>query len=116
MHHLCRLGVVQKFLNCGPAAEPKQDLVAQFTEHIGEFGLSYGTEAEFKFRLGLYEQKNKEIEQINADPENTFTVGHNKFSTWTKDEQLKLMGLKLDAKAKEATVLPVTGKQGVDWR
>jgi len=66
--------------------------------------------------MGLFEQKNKEIEEINADPENTFTAAHNKFSTWTADEQLKVMGLKADAKPKEVTILPVTGRTSVDWR
>lgn len=30
--------------------------------------------------------------EINADPTNTFTVGHNKFSTWTDDEYKAILG------------------------
>ena len=29
--------------------------------------------------------------QNNANPKNTFTVGHNKFSTWTDDEYSRLL-------------------------
>merc|ERR1719272_1625820 len=117
MHHLCKLGVLHEFLNCGSdQLTTTQDLTTQFTEHIGEYGLSYGTEEEFKFRLGLFTQKDKEINQINGDSSNTFTVGHNKFSTWTTDEQQKIMGFRANVNPKEPTILPVTDKVAVDWR
>jgi C1A family cysteine protease len=32
------------------------------------------------------------FETMNADPANTFTVGHNKFSTWTDYELDKIRG------------------------
>ena len=34
---------------------------------------------------------------INANKNNTFVVGHNKFSTWTKDEYKKLLGTHIPA-------------------
>lgn len=57
-------------------------LKQNFMNHIAEWGLSYGTEAEFNYRFGLYAQKEAAINEINADPANTFIVGHNQFSTW----------------------------------
>ena len=61
-------------------------LETKFIEHVALFSLSYGTVEEFEFRQSLYTAKDQEIDAINANPENTFTVGHNEFSTWTTAE------------------------------
>jgi len=42
-------------------------------------------------RQSLFAQKDAEYKKINEDPENTFTVGHNKFSTWTEDEIKRML-------------------------
>jgi len=63
-----------------------------FIEHLASFGQSYGTAEEYQFRLDLFAKKDAEIQEINSNPENTFTVGHNQFSTWTKDEFKKMLG------------------------
>jgi hypothetical protein len=39
--------------------------------------------------------KDAEYKKINANPANTFTVGHNKFSTWTDAEYKRLLGFKM---------------------
>jgi len=62
-----------------------------FIEHLSTYGISYGTQEEYKFRLGVYQALDAEYKSLNANPENTFTVGHNKFSTWTKQEFAKLL-------------------------
>jgi len=63
-----------------------------FMTHMAEHGLSFATKEEYEFRLGLYTLKDLEIQRINADPENTFTVGHNQFSTWTDVEFKRVLG------------------------
>lgn len=40
----------------------------------------------------MYAETDRKINEINANPNNTFTVGHNKFSTWTDDEYKRLQG------------------------
>merc|ERR1712127_683219 len=57
-------------------------------------GISYGTQEEFNFRQTIFEENSVEYARINADKNNTFTVGHNFMSTWTKDEYKKLLGYK----------------------
>jgi len=64
----------------------------RFTEHMLDYGLSYGTQAEFEFRMNQYLSKEADIEEINANPAHTFTVGHNQFSTWTHEEYKVLLG------------------------
>ena len=66
--------------------------------------------------MSLYSKKEKEITEINSDPENTFTVEHNQFSTWTAEETNKMMGLKVNKNPKEATILPENNADSVDWR
>ena len=72
-------------------------LHTEFIDHISNYGYSYGTVEEFNFRYELYANKDKKINEVNADPKNTFTVAHNKFSTWTDDEYKRLLGYKASA-------------------
>jgi len=80
-------------MNICENSSPVPTIVEQsFIEHLSSYGISYGTTEEYKFRLNIFQEKDAEYAQINADPENTFTVGHNKFSTWTKDEFKRILG------------------------
>jgi hypothetical protein len=46
----------------------------------------------------------KKIQEINSNPNNTFTVGHNLFSTWTDDEYSMMQGEKYFPTPKEGEV------------
>jgi hypothetical protein len=70
------------------------DIESSFAEHLSEYGISYGTMEEFYFRLRHYAAKDAEYNRINADVNNTFTVGHNHMSSWTEYEYKKLLGYK----------------------
>ena len=88
-----------------------------FIQHLATHGISYGTPEEYKFRLELFAKKDAEIKEINANPENTFTVGHNMFSTWTHDEYKKLLGYKAGEQLSNVVELPTDNLQdAVDWR
>lgn len=54
-----------------------------FDEHISMFGLSFPTADEYAFRLDQFMRTDEFITKENKNPANTFTLGHNKFSTWT---------------------------------
>jgi len=107
------------FIGMNLCADQDAVLVGEqrFMEHMAAHGLSFGTQEEYKYRFNLFAAKDAEIKEINADVNNTFTVGHNQFSTWTKDETKRLMGYKgqsnLDTETKEFE--PVTMAE-VDWR
>lgn len=89
-----------------------------FVQHMSEFGLSYGTTEEFQYRLGIYAKKDAFIQETNAN-QDSFTVGHNKFSTWSDSEYKKLLGYK-GKKAnntKNVKILPTANlADSVDWR
>merc|ERR1719263_147928 len=90
-----------------------------FLAHVSEYGLSYGTNAEFLFRQEQFLTADAEYKRINANPNNTFTVGHNQFSTWTKDEYRRLLGNKIgsDYELENVQVLSTEGlSDSVDWR
>ena len=90
-----------------------------FVQHIADHGLSYGTVEEYNFRLGLFNAVDAEINEINANPENTFTVGHNFLSTMTKDEKKRLLGYRGPQNVSEESIV-VLSEEGladsVDWR
>jgi cathepsin L len=91
----------------------------KFSEHVAAYGLTYGTAEEYTFRQAIFEAKDKENDEINADPKNTFTVGHNQFSTWTDAEYKRLLGYKAPVNATEIepTILDTTNlSTSVDWR
>jgi hypothetical protein len=66
----------------------------RFMEHVANYGVSYGTQEEYDFRMALFAKRDAEYNKINEDPENTFTVGHNMFSTLTDAEAKKWTGRK----------------------
>merc|ERR1719491_495224 len=57
----------------------------KFIAHVAEQNLSYATVEEFEARNDIFET-------INNDAANTFTVGHNSYSTWTEGELEKIRG------------------------
>jgi KDEL-tailed cysteine endopeptidase len=98
---------------------PISALEQSFIQHMQEHGLTYATKEEYAFRFGIFEQKEKENIEINSNPENTFTVGHNQFSTWTHDEYKVLLGYRgpQNLTEEEATILPEDNLEAsVDWR
>ena len=64
----------------------------KFMDYVSEFGKSYETTSEFKFRREQFVTRHNEIEAFNADTNNTHTLGHNKFSDMTYAEMKKRNG------------------------
>ena len=64
----------------------------KFIAHVATHNLSWATVEEFNARKELFAQVDAEIEAINADPTNTFTVGHNFLSTYSPMEKKRLLG------------------------
>jgi len=90
-----------------------------FLEHVAEHGLNFATAEEFEFRQNIFNTKEAENIEINSNPENTFTVGHNFMSTWTDEEYTAMLGYKAPANmtVEEPTVLDTVGlPMAVDWR
>jgi len=90
-----------------------------FLEHVAEHGLNFATTAEFEFRQNIFIAKGAEDKLINANPENTFTVGHNFMSTWTDAEYNKMLGYKapINVTAEEPMFLSEVGVPTTyDWR
>jgi len=116
MHSFCKAAFALGFKDI---CKDKLDASTDFLEHIAEYGISYGTQEEYMFRQNIFATKTAEYAKINADPENTFTVGANFMSTWTHEEYKKLLGfggLKNNS-TQEATVLSTEGIPAAkDWR
>ena len=69
--------------------------------------------------MRIFSDKDQENDLINADPNNTFTLGHNKFSTWTQPEYRKLLGYKGIKEESNVVALLEEGgnfRNTVDWR
>jgi cathepsin L len=105
-------------MNVCENSAPVSSIVEQsFIQHLASHGISFGTAEEYKFRLSIFAEKDAEYKKINANSENTFTVGHNKFSTWTKDEYKRILGYKGLKPQKNVTTLNATKlADSVDWR
>ena len=68
--------------------------------------------------MALFEQTDEFIEQENQNPANTFTLGHNKFSTWSQQEFDVLNGSRNKAPKQPIDQMfsGVSNAASVDWR
>jgi hypothetical protein len=98
-------------------SQDELELQQTFVQHMSEYGISYGTQEEFEFRMNLFAQKDAEIKEINAREKN-FTVGHNYMSTWTAAEYKKLLGYAGQAGegVRNYVTLEPTNASSKDWR
>merc|ERR1719223_2527690 len=78
--------------NCGSSVSA--DVEASFIDHMAQFGLSYGTQEEYEFRLNVFNEKTAKIQEINSS-QTSFTVGYNQFTTYTDFEYKRLLGAKV---------------------
>jgi C1A family cysteine protease len=88
----------------------------KFMEHVTEYGLSYGTVAEFKYRSEVFKKRHAEIEAFNADTNNTHVVGHNEFSTYTYGEMKVRNGFKHREQTNIVELEESANAASVDWR
>jgi hypothetical protein len=102
---LCQYAATKTlFWNCESEVMHAQNA---FINHVSDYGLSYGTKEEYQFRLDQFISSEAIINEINADKKYTFTAGHNQFSTWTKDEYKKMLGVKMPIANSTAKVTDV---------
>jgi len=117
MQHICAATAAIGLKVC--TTDAASNLMEQsFISHLAEHGLSYGTKEEYAFRFEIFKQKEIENQEINANPENTFTVGHNQFSTWTDAEYKRLLGYRGPQQLSDdmETFTAVEAGTPVDWR
>jgi len=85
-------------------------------QHVADFGLSYGTVEEFKFRMNQFEGINSVIEKHNKIEGVTHKLGHNFLSTWTDAEKKRLMGYRSSPLPKrKPTMQTPTNADSVNW-
>ena len=89
----------------------------EFMAFITKHGRSYGTRAEYNFRLEQFAAKVAEIEALNNKPGQTAVFGINQFSDWTAEEMKTLNGYKPDLKDSYNPVALDTEnlKDSVNW-
>ena len=66
----------------------------KFMEWISNYGRSYGTVAEYQFRLARFAEADQLIEEHNSQNGESYTLGHNKMSDWTEAEYKRLLTYK----------------------
>lgn len=90
---------------------------SKFSDHVSEYGLSFGTPEEYQFRLQQFAENDAIIEKTNAE-QSSFWLAHNKYSTWTQME-FKRLHNRMPSQYDESKVedLPVEDTpDAVDWR
>merc|ERR1712153_58480 len=65
-----------------------------YMKYVTEYGKSYGTKAEFEFRLDQFKKTLNKMALHNSDNSHKSTVGHNQFSDWTDAEYKRLLAYK----------------------
>lgn len=111
---------MKSFVAAALATAVSADMISQkFMEYVITHGKSYTTVEEFLMRKHLFAAADAQIEAINAEG-NNFTLGHNKFSTFTKSEYSQLLGYVPAIGGLKASKHHTAHKNGsytpVDWR
>jgi xylem cysteine proteinase len=97
--------------------ESHQLMESKFVSHVSKYGLSFGTEEEYAFRLELFAQMDEHIEKTNSE-QSSYWLAHNQFSTLSKSEYKKMLGKK-PAAINEDNVVELEESENassVDWR
>ena len=119
MSQICSL-IANMGIDCESLRIYPNDLENQFQSHIANYGLSYGTHEEYSFRFQQYKETDEIINKINSDPNNTYTSGHNFFSTLTENERKRYFGKKAGPKIDQSKVVTLDESSikatGNDWR
>jgi len=76
-----------------------------YMKYVTEWGKSYGTKAEFHFRMEQFKNTMKKMAAHNEDNAAKSTVGFNQFSDWTEAEFKKMLGYKKVERNGEAPLL-----------
>ena len=115
MMHFAKVASILGFQNMFHKEAPLE-VHEKFTAHMEAEGLSYGTREEYEFRFELYQQMDAYITETNQKG-NSWTVGHNMFSTMTEAEAKKWVGTIPQEMNAEPTMFE-EGENGatVDWR
>jgi len=88
-----------------------------YMRYVTEFGKSYGTKAEFKFRLEQFKKTMAKMAEHESNAEHGSTVTLNEFSDWTESEYKKLLGYKQKETNEAAELLDTSNlADEMDWR
>lgn len=89
-----------------------------YMRYVTEFGKSYGTKAEFKFRLEQFKKTMAKIAEHESNAAHGSTVALNEFSDWTESEYKRLLGYKAKETLNESAELLDTSNlaDSMDWR
>jgi len=119
MNRLCSLFAFAGVDFCEKQPTHSHSMLAKFNDHMNIYGLSYGTMDEFNFRLNRFAEKDTQINAINSR-QDSYQLGHNKFSTWTTAEYNKLLnGEKKPFEGSTAEIVEYDNSplpDEIDWR
>jgi hypothetical protein len=90
----------------------------EFMKFITTHGRSYGTKAEYNFRLDIFSKKLKFINEWNSNETNTHRLGVNEFMDRTPEEMKMKLG-KLESEKFQQNVILFDEENladSVDWR
>lgn len=95
---------------------------AKFMEHVANYGLSFGTQEEYNFRLMIFAENDQYIQKINTEQalvQSSYWLAHNKFSTWSDMEFKKMHNRMPSQPQNESLIVELPTEESpdsVDWR
>lgn len=94
---------------------PSSNVESEFRNFLETHRVGYGTTEEYNYRLGVFQDNLKRIEELNnANPDATFAI--NQFGDRTPEEMERLMGLSFPIDREiVGEHVPVVNAVNVDW-
>ena len=91
-----------------------------FISQVAKFGRTYKNSEEMRFRFGMFQKNLQTINEMNALPGRTHTLGLNQFYDWTHEEYTRMLGAKvpegLEMAPEDNTIDTLSLPSCVDWR
>jgi C1A family cysteine protease len=102
----------------GVASAADMETERAYIAYLAEHGKSYGTREEFNFRLEIFAEKMKFVEEHNSRNSDDHTVELNMFADYTDAEYKKLLGYRSSNRVKNANYHQAVeaAPASIDWR
>jgi C1A family cysteine protease len=103
-------------LTLAAAVSANSEVESAFMGYITQYGKSYGTIEEYKFRLEHFARNHATILEHNAT-DSTFQLGFNTMSDWSAEEyKARLTHKAMPEEDKVYEYHPEANATGIDWR
>lgn len=89
---------------------------SDFDQYLESHGKTYGTQEEYEFRFGLYQETVTKIQEFEINDNSTLSLGVNHFADLTEHEKKSMLISKVTKNNHHSTFTGFRNPESIDWR